>query len=59
LNPDNEDDTDTPIASKAVDNEEEDTFLAEMNAPVEQTYKVDPKAKKTKSSDKFDELFTS
>jgi hypothetical protein len=55
LNPDSEEDTETPIASKADD--EEDDFLAEMNKPVEQTYKLDTTAAKTTNADKFDDLF--
>ena len=59
LNPDSEEDTDAPIASKSEDeDEEEDDFLAEMNKPVEQTYKLDTKAAKTSNSDKFDDLFS-
>jgi hypothetical protein len=58
LNPDSEEDTDAPIASKSTDDEEEeDDFLAEMNKPVEQTYKLDTKATKTSNADKFDDLF--
>jgi hypothetical protein len=56
LNPDSEDDTETPIASKVVD--EEDDFLAEMNKPSEQTYKLDTAATKTSNADKFDDLFS-
>jgi len=56
LNP--EEDTETPIASADADAEEgEDDFLKEMNAPVEQTYKLDTKATKTSNSDKFNDLF--
>jgi hypothetical protein len=55
LNPDSEEDTEAPIASK--DEEEEDDFLAEMNKPVEQTYKLDTTAAKTSNADKFDDLF--
>ena len=59
LNPDSEEDTDAPIASKSEDeDEEEDDFLAEMNKPVEQTYKLDTKAAKSSPSDKFDDLFS-
>ena len=58
LNPDSEEDTETPIASKATDEEEEDDFLAEMNKPVEQTYKLDTAAAKTSNADKFDDLFS-
>ena len=58
LNPDSEEDTDAPIASSNDDEEEEDDFLAEMNKPVEQTYKLDTKAAKTSNSDKFDDLFS-
>ncbi len=57
LNPDSEEDTDAPIVSKDEDEEEEDDFLAEMNKPVEQTYKLDTKATKTSNADKFDDLF--
>jgi len=56
LNPDSEEDTEAPIASKD-EEEEEDDFLAEMNKPVEQTYKLDTKAAKTSNADKFDDLF--
>jgi len=56
LNPDSEEDTDAPIASK--DEDEEDDFLAEMNKPVEQTYKLDTTAAKTSNADKFDDLFS-
>ena len=55
LNPDSEEDTETPIASKADD--EEDDFLTEMNKPIEQTYKLDTTAAKTTNADKFDDLF--
>jgi hypothetical protein len=59
LNPDSEEDTDAPIASKSTDDdEEEDDFLAEMNKPVEQTYKLDTSAAKTSNADKFDDLFS-
>jgi hypothetical protein len=58
LNPDSEEDTETPIASKSTDEEEEDDFLAEMNKPVEQTYKLDTTAAKTSNADKFDDLFS-
>jgi len=57
LNPDSEEDTDAPIASKD-EEEEEDDFLAEMNKPVEQTYKLDTTAAKTSNADKFDDLFS-
>ena len=40
------------------DEEEEDDFLAEMNKPVEQTYKLDTTAAKTSNADKFDDLFS-
>jgi hypothetical protein len=56
LNPDSEEDTETPIASKATD-EEEDDFLTEINKPVEQTYKLNVTATKTSNADKFDDLF--
>jgi hypothetical protein len=55
LNPDSEEDTEAPIASK--DEEEDDDFLAEMNKPVEPTYKLDTSAAKTSNADKFDDLF--
>jgi len=55
LNPESEEDTEAPIASK--DEEEEDEFLAELNKPVEQTYKLDTTATKTSNADKFDDLF--
>jgi hypothetical protein len=58
LNPDSEEDTDAPIASTSNDEEEEDDFLAEMNKPVEQTYKLDTAATKTSNADKFDDLFS-
>ena len=60
LNPDSEEDTEAPIASKSTDDdeEEEDDFLAEMNKPVEQTYKLDTTAAKTSNADKFDDLFS-
>jgi hypothetical protein len=59
LNPDSEEDTETPIASKSTDEEEEeDDFLAEMQKPVEQTYKLDTTAAKTSNADKFDDLFS-
>ena len=54
LNP--EEDTEEPIASKN-DEEEEDEFLADINKPVEQTYKLDTSATKTSNADKFDDLF--
>jgi len=56
LNPDSEEDTEAPIASKD-EEEEEDDFLAEVSKPVEQTYKLDTKAAKTSNADKFDDLF--
>ena len=57
LNPESEEDTDTPIASK--DEEEEDDFITELNKPVplDQTYKLDTKATKTSPADKFNDLF--
>ena len=56
LNP--EEDEETPIASADADEEaEEDDFLKEINAPVEQTYKLDTAAAKTSNSDKFNDLF--
>ena len=55
LNPESEEDTEAPIASK--DEEEEDEFLSELNKPVEQTYKLDTSAAKTSNADKFDDLF--
>ena len=55
LNPEDEADTEAPIASK--DEEEEDEFLSELNKPVEQTYKLDTSAAKTSNADKFDDLF--
>ena len=62
LNPDSEDDTDVPIATPAAAEEEteDDDFLKEINKPVEvdEHYKVDKKAAKTKPSDKFDDLFS-
>jgi len=59
LNPDSEEDTETPIASKSTDDEEEeDDFLTEMQKPVEQTYKLDTTAVKASPSDKFDDLFS-
>ena len=58
LNPDSEEDTDAPIATSSNDEEEEDDFLAEMNKPVEQTYKLDTAAAKTSNADKFDDLFS-
>ena len=59
LNPDSEEDTEAPIASKTADDEEEeDDFLAEMQKPVEQTYKLDTAAVKSSPSDKFDDLFS-
>jgi len=59
LNPDSEEDTETPIASKSTDEEEEeDDFLTEMQKPVEQTYKLDTTAVKSSPSDKFDDLFS-
>ena len=60
LNPDSEEDTDAPIASKSTDDDEEkeDDFLTEMNKPVEQTYKLDTTAAKTSNADKFDDLFS-
>ena len=59
LNPDSEEDTETPIASKSTDDEEEeDDFLTEMQKPVEQTYKLDTTAVKSSPSDKFDDLFS-
>jgi len=57
LNPDSEEDTDAPIASKD-EEEEEDDFLTEMQKPVEQTYKLDTTAVKASPSDKFDDLFS-
>jgi hypothetical protein len=57
LNPDDEETTETPIASKTEDEEEEDDFLKEMNAPTEPTYKLDTSAAKVSNADKFDDLF--
>jgi len=57
LNPTTEEDTETPIASKTEDEEEEDDFLTEINKPVEQHYQVDVKAAKTSNTDKFNDLF--
>jgi hypothetical protein len=57
LNPDSEEDTEAPIASKD-EEEEEDDFLTEMQKPVEQTYKLDTTAAKTSNADKFDDLFS-
>jgi hypothetical protein len=57
LNPDSEEDTEAPIASKD-EEEEEDDFLTEMQKPVEQTYKLDTAAVKSSPSDKFDDLFS-
>jgi hypothetical protein len=57
LNPDSEEDTEAPIASKD-EEEEEDDFLTEMQKPVEQTYKLDTTAVKSSPSDKFDDLFS-
>jgi len=56
LNPDDEETTETPIASKT-DEDEEDDFLTEINKPVEQHYQLDTKAAKTSNADKFEELF--
>ena len=56
LNPEDENNTETPIASKDED-EEEDEFLADLNKPVEQTYKLDTTATKQSNTDKFDDLF--
>lgn len=53
LNPDSEEDTETPIVTK---DEEEDDFMAEMQKPSE-TYKLDVKATKSTPSDKFEDLF--
>jgi hypothetical protein len=55
LNPDDEETTEAPIASKD-EEEEEDEFLSELNKPVE-TYKLDTTATKTSNTDKFDDLF--
>lgn len=59
LNPDDENDTDAPIVSAEEEEatEEKDDFLAELNKPVEQTYKLDTAAAKTSNADKFDSLF--
>jgi len=62
LNPDDEDTTETPIASKDEDEDDADLpgddFLKEMNKPVEQShYTLDTKATKKAPSDKFDDLF--
>ena len=56
LNPEDEVETETPIASET-ETEDEDEFLKEMNAPVEQTYRVDENSTKTSATDKFDSLF--
>jgi hypothetical protein len=56
LNPDDEETTETPIASKT-DEDEEDDFITEINKPVEQHYQLDTKAAKTSNADKFEELF--
>lgn len=60
LNPESEEETETPIASVTEEEDEinsGDDFLKEINAPVEQTYKVDETAVKSTPADKFDELF--
>jgi hypothetical protein len=58
LNPATEEDTETPIASKT-EEEDEDEFLAEINKPVEEAnhYQLDVKPAKTSNTDKFNDLF--
>jgi hypothetical protein len=55
LNPEDEAATETPIASK--DEEEEDDFLNEINKPVAPAYTLENNAAKTSNADKFDTLF--
>lgn len=55
LNPEDEAATETPIASK--DEDEEDDFIAEMNKPVTPAYTLENNAAKTSNADKFDNLF--
>lgn len=55
LNPEDEAATETPIASK--DEDEEDDFLTEMNKPVAPAYTLETPAAKTSNADKFDNLF--
>lgn len=55
LNPEDEAATETPIASK--DEDEEDDFLAEINKPVTPAYTLENNAAKTSNADKFDNLF--
>lgn len=55
LNPEDEAATESPIASK--DEEEEDDFIAEMNKPVVPAYALENTAAKTSNADKFDNLF--
>ena len=55
LNPEDEAATETPIASK--DEDEEDDFLNEINKPVTPAYTLENNAAKTSNADKFDNLF--
>lgn len=55
LNPEDEAATETPIASK--DEDEEDDFLNEINKPVTPAYTLENTAAKTSNADKFDNLF--
>jgi hypothetical protein len=55
LNPEDEAATETPIASK--DEEEEDDFITEINKPVAPAYTLENTAAKTSNADKFDNLF--
>jgi hypothetical protein len=56
LNPEDETTTETPIASKT-EEEEEDDFIAEMNKPVTPTYALENNTGKTSNADKFNDLF--
>jgi len=55
LNPEDEAATETPIASK--DEDEEDDFLNEINKSVSPAYTLENNAAKTSNADKFDNLF--
>jgi hypothetical protein len=55
LNPEDEAATESPIASK--DEDEEDDFLNEINKPVAPAYTLENNAAKTSNADKFDNLF--
>jgi hypothetical protein len=57
LHPEDEAATETPIASKDEEDEEEEDFLSEMTKPVTPTYSLETPPAKTSNADKFNDLF--